>query len=128
MNCRPHNRADFPPMLRFWVKMIRENEQLSCSELTGIRARWERCCGDLERRRRVSGSSPAGCFARAGLRRGDGMRRITSEDPLTQPKSKPKAGILSIPPKASVTQTRPRFAPTSYQIDAADCTHHHPRH
>ena len=28
MNCRPHNRADFPPMLRFWVKMIRENEQL----------------------------------------------------------------------------------------------------
>src|SRR5258708_35973622 len=44
----------------FWVKTITGNEQLSCSELTGIRARWERCCRDLERRRRASGSGPAG--------------------------------------------------------------------
>jgi hypothetical protein len=28
----------FPTLLRFWVKTITGNEQLSCSELTGFRA------------------------------------------------------------------------------------------
>jgi|GraSoi_2013_20cm_1033751.scaffolds.fasta_scaffold24023_2 hypothetical protein len=36
---RPNNcLEDSPNMLRFWVKTIAGNEQLSCSELTGFRA------------------------------------------------------------------------------------------
>jgi hypothetical protein len=35
-------------------------EQLYCSEMTGLRSLSERCCGDVKRLRRASGSCPAG--------------------------------------------------------------------
>ena len=37
-----------PAIVEFWLF-----EQQSCSELTGFRARSERCCDDLERLRRL---------------------------------------------------------------------------
>src|SRR5260370_42513591 len=67
--------------------IIHANEQLSCSEMTGFRARSERCCGDLGRLRRALGPGPPGRFAGRGCGGGREGVEDTSEDPITRPKS-----------------------------------------
>jgi hypothetical protein len=50
-------------------------EQQSCSELTGFRVQSERCCGGLERLRRLGDLALPAIFVQAGLRWCGGWRR-----------------------------------------------------
>src|SRR5258707_10013969 len=81
-------------------------EQLSCSDLTGLRVRLERCYGDFEVANARFGVLPCRGFARAGLRWCGGWRRLTSEDPMTKSKSKSKASTLSAARTASKSKPR----------------------
>jgi hypothetical protein len=60
----PRSKRPPPAGLQFesavWRPWVLSKEQLSCSDLTGLRVRSERCCGDSKRLTGASGSCPAG--------------------------------------------------------------------
>jgi hypothetical protein len=93
--------------------MIAHKKQLSCSDLSGKRARSERCYDDLKWRIPTSGSCPAGVFARAGLRWCGERRRTTSEDPMTKSKSKSKAATRTAARTTSKSKPQSRPAHSS---------------
>src|SRR5258707_7763987 len=89
-------------------------EQLSCSDLTGLRVRSERCYRGFEVANARFGVLPCRGFARAGLRWCGGRRRITSEDPMTKSKSKANATTTrSGTRKTSKPKSRTRSVPSS---------------
>src|SRR5258707_9256899 len=100
-------------------------EQLSCSDLTGLRVRSERCCGDFEVANARFGVLPCRGF-RAGLRWCGGWRRITSEDPMTKSKlkSKSKASTRSAARTISKSKPRSRSAHSSPKASTRPDTKH----
>src|SRR2546421_5109414 len=99
-------------------------EQLSCSDLTGLRVRSERCYGDFEVANARFGIVPCRGFARAGLRWCGGWRRITSEDPMTKSKSKSKASTRSAARTTSKSKPRSRSAHSSPKTSTRPDTKH----
>jgi hypothetical protein len=99
-------------------------EQLSCSDLTGLRVRSERCCGDFEGANARFGVLPCRGFARAGLRWCGGWRRMTSEDPMTKSKSKSKASTRSAPRTTRKSKSSSRSARSSPKISTRPDTKH----
>ncbi len=97
-------------------------EQLSCSDLTGLRVRSAHCYGDFEVANARFGVLPCRGFARAGLRWCGGWRRITSEDPMT--KSKSKALPRSAARTTSKSRPRPRSAHSSPKTSTRPGTKH----
>src|SRR5258708_36205051 len=101
-------------------------EQLSCSDLTGLRVRSERCYGDFEVANARFEVLPCRGFARAGLRWCGGRRRITSEDPMrkSKSKSKSKAQPHSAAPTDSKYRTRsPAVQCSPKSSTPSDTTH-----
>jgi Protein of unknown function (DUF3489) len=90
------------------------NQQQSCPELTGIRARTERCCGDWD------GCNPPQDPALPAVIWPSGaevVRRMASRKPqripMTKPKSKPKAATRSNVRKAGKPASHKRSAPAA---------------
>src|SRR6266436_4678357 len=101
-------------------------EQLSCSDLTGLRVGSERWYGDFEAAKARFRVLPCRGFARAGLRWCGGWRRITSEDPMTKSKSKSKSktSTRSAARTTSKSKPRSRSAPSSSKTVTRPDTKH----